>query len=72
MKSISFSYKDIDILSIGTVDPQTCPLGKVIDKVGAASVSDCDFCPAGKICPEGAIVPQNCYPGKEKCTFNGL
>ncbi len=53
----------------GTVEPQTCPPGLVIDRFGAASSSECDVCPAGKMCPVGAIVPQPCWPG-HYCPFS--
>ena len=47
----------------GTIEPQACPPGLVIDKSGAASETECDVCPAGKICPVGAVVPQPCWTG---------
>lgn len=53
----------------GTTSPQSCPLGRVINREGAASVAECDYCPAGYECPIGVVVPQPCRPGYY-CPFN--
>ena len=35
---------------IGTVEPQSCPPGLVIDGTGAPSIDSCGPCPTGKVC----------------------
>ena len=47
----------------GTSVPQTCDPGYVITIIGATDIGDCDLCPAGFICPWGAVVAQPCTPG---------
>ncbi len=49
---------------VGCTSPQTCDPGRVIDFVGAGFKDQCDVCPAGKICPDNAIVARDCTPGK--------
>ena len=48
----------------GTTVPQACNFGYVINKIGAAFPEECDICPAGKICPYGAVIAQDCTPGE--------
>jgi hypothetical protein len=62
-------YLGYRIVLSGTVAPQSCPLGRVINFEGAASVAECDHCPAGYECPVGVVVPQPCRPGWY-CPFN--
>ena len=53
----------------GTTVKKTCPSGTVINKLGAKSVAECDKCPGGFICPQGAVIPKLCNPG-HYCEFN--
>ena len=47
----------------GTTVPQTCPVLQFIDKEGAGDVSECQPCPAGRICPQNSTVSVPCWPG---------
>ena len=50
---------------IGCEEPQKCPDGKVIAKVGARSENECDFCSAGHYCPSDAdpVIEKVCPRG---------
>ena len=59
----SFFFCMLYYYILGTETPFTCPPGRVIDKIGAGFEWECDVCPAGKICPLGAIIAQDCTAG---------
>ena len=47
----------------GTTTPVTCPNLQFIDKEGASDVSECQPCPAGRICPANSTVSEPCLAG---------
>ncbi|OAF70388.1 hypothetical protein A3Q56_01860 [Intoshia linei] len=53
----------------GTIKPSVCPEGKVINKIGASHIDECDLCPAGKQCLLGVVLPIPCEVGNY-CAYN--
>ena len=47
----------------GTVNPEKCPTGLVINNEGASSINNCTDCPAGFICTNSSTIAQPCNPG---------
>ena len=50
---------------VGTTAPDEfpCPAGTYTTRTNASSTGDCDRCPVGHYCVQGAIEPAPCLPG---------
>ena len=49
--------------STSTKTCSECPAGRFFDAKGSASLGDCNFCPKGHWCGDGATTPQECPAG---------
>lgn len=65
----TITYVVFLIFTLGALQTQQCPLGKVIARNGSDSQQDCKGCPAGFTCTLTHNVPQPCERGYY-CPFN--
>lgn len=63
LATVNPSYHSPVFVVSGTTARASCPPLRFIDKEGAGSESECQPCPAGRICPENSTLSIPCYPG---------